>query len=44
MARRIVNIDELTLEPRPDAYAAPKDAKRTFDARHVDKAGYWGGE
>jgi uncharacterized cupin superfamily protein len=38
MARRIVNIDELTFEPRPDSYAAPKDAKQKFDARMAEAA------
>ena len=33
MTRRIINVDDVKLEPRPASYAAPVDAKGKFDAR-----------
>jgi hypothetical protein len=33
MTRRIINVDEVKLEPRPASYAAPAGAKGKFDAR-----------
>ena len=44
MARHIVNLDALEFKSRPTAFAAPADAKRTFDARRAEVSRLIGAE